>query len=145
MSTNSIRKSLTDIVEKLEGQQITGKNLDIRQALTRIADAIEGGGYGGGDFIVTFTYDQEAYTFVCDKTMEEIADAVTAGKHVRGVASVGDEERIFFELVQANMVEGGEKFYFQNISEITSHELEVTHDGEGGVSVSYFEREFQEV
>ena len=82
MSYKSIRKSLTDIVEKLEGEEIPGKNLEIRQALARIADAVGEG--GAGKTVVNFTFDGTAKKWVADKTAEELTAVLDAGGTVEG-------------------------------------------------------------
>lgn len=43
-----------------------------------------GGGTGGADMIVNFTYDDSTFKYTADKTAEEIISAVNAGQIVMG-------------------------------------------------------------
>ena len=54
-----------------------------------IQDALEGGGGGSSDFIITITYSPDAGGFVMDKTLDEIEAAYAANKTLK--IRVGDD------------------------------------------------------
>ena len=58
-----------------------------------------GGGGGGDDFVVTVT--ESSGTYSADKTLQEINDALDAGKRVRAVLESG-QTSWYFDCVQKN-------------------------------------------
>ena len=91
-----------------------------------------GGGGGGGQCIVTFSgADIEAGTVdSADKTLEQIAEAIAAGKPVVGFVSSEDTGDIWMPLI--NAVVDDDKAFYQFGAPIGNSTFAITYGNDGG-------------
>lgn len=118
-STISIRQEVTTVT-KLSGKYVEGMGYEEDGTIHPIDPKYLPS--GGGEFVVTFTEDDEG--FIADKSHSELVTANESNVYIRAVFDYGGGRKDFYRLANVSFYEDSFQFVFHN------HAAEMFDDGE---------------